>query len=910
MASGRWHALSVAEVLNALAANGQTGLTSDVVRRRQSQYGPNILEQAAGVSPVALFLKQFQDFMVIVLLAAAGISALLGEWMDASAIAVIVVLNGILGFMQEYRAERSLEALRDLTAPAARVLRDGEEAVVPAADVVPGDIVLLFDGDRVPADGRLIDARALAVDESVLTGESTPASKRSTAVHAVDTAPGDRKNMLFKGTAIARGRATMVVTETGMATEIGRIAGMMRTTEQPPTPLQRRLAQLGRWLVLGCLGIVAAVFALGVLQGFPVYKMFLTAVSLAVAAIPEGLPAVVTISLALGVQQMLRKRAVVRRLPAVETLGCATVICSDKTGTLTRNEMTVTRLWTSSRDVTVTGGGYDTEGRFIVDGRPIDPRTDPELSRAVRIGAVCNNARLQPPKDHGDDWTVLGDPTEGALLVLAEKAGLRVGPEKGRIVGELPFDSYRKRMSVLVRTAGRVTVMSKGAPDMLLPRCAHVLRAGRVEPLSELERRRIGRIVDDMAKQALRVLALAYAERSDTAPSKDTTDADDDVWERDLVFVGLVGMIDPPRPEVQSALQVAEEAGIRTVMVTGDHPHTAAAIATQLGMARRGDRVITGAMMDEWSDEELARELDRVSVFARVSPDHKLRIVRLLRGAGEVVAMTGDGVNDAPAVKEADIGIAMGRTGTDVTREASDMVLADDNYATIVAAVEEGRGIYDNIRRFIRYLLGCNVGEVLTMLCAAMAGLPLPLLPMQILWMNLVTDGLPAIALGLDRPAKDCMQRPPRAPGESIFHGGMHVKIAARGIIIAACALVVFAFSLFGAHTSESHARTLAFTTLVVLQLIYVFQCRTSGVFGRGAPPNYYLFAAVAASFVMQLCVLYVPPLQTVFGVVPLAAPDWLLIGWVCASYVLIDALVRQSRITWRRRFTSSQAMG
>lgn len=908
MSGGRWHALSAARVLEALGADGRTGLTADDARRRLSRFGPNQLEDSGGVSPVALFLKQFQDFMVLVLFGAAGLSALLGEWMDAAAIAVIVVLNGLLGFAQEYRAERSLEALKQLTAPAARVVRDGRETAVPAAQVVPGDLVLLFDGDRVPADGRLVEAHALAVDESVLTGESAPVSKRAAAVHPADTPPGDRTNMLFKGTAVARGRAVMVVTETGMATEMGRIAGLMRAAEQPPTPLQARLAQLGRWLVLGCLAIVAAVFALGVLRGFPVYKMFLTAVSLAVAAIPEGLPAVVTISLALGVQQMLRKRAVVRRLPAVETLGCATVICSDKTGTLTRNEMTVTRLWTPLCEVRVTGQGYRTGGEFLAGGERLDPLTHPDVSMALRIGAACNNARLQRSNSGADEWTVFGDPTEAALLVLAEKGGLSGGDDRRRIVGEAPFDSYRKRMSVLVRTGGRLTVMSKGAPDTLLKRCTRVRRAGRVEPLSAAERRRIAKAVDDMAKQALRVLALAYAELPEAAAPPPDAPAPGDAWERDLVFVGLVGMMDPPRPEVKAALRLAEGAGIRTVMITGDHPHTAAAVARELGMMEPGAQVATGAMMDRWSDDELADRLQRISVFARVSPHHKLRIVRALRDSGEVVAMTGDGVNDAPAVKEADIGIAMGRTGTDVTREASDMVLADDNYATIIAAVEEGRGIYDNIRKFIRYLLGCNVGEVLTMLCAALAGLPLPLLPMQILWMNLVTDGLPAVALGLDRPAADCMRRPPRTPGESIFSGGLHAKIVARGMLIAAWALTVFVIALYGWSTDEAHARTLTFTTLVVLQLIYVFQCRAGAGGGSGAGRNKYLAAAAALSFAMQVGVLYIPPLQTVFGVASLGRQDWLLIAWVAGLYGLADALTGRVRVAWRRRLSVVRA--
>ncbi|MFO7265159.1 MAG: cation-translocating P-type ATPase [Bacillota bacterium] len=899
MADDRWHALPAADVVRRLATDASAGLSPEEARARLARFGPNQLPEAEKPSPLSLFLRQFQDFMILVLLAAAGVSALLGEWLDAAAVAAIVVLNGVLGFVQEYRAERSLEALRDLTAPAARVLRAGRERVVAAEEVVPGDVVLLFEGDRVPADGRLLETQALAVDESVLTGESAPAAKNAAVVHRPETQPGDRKNMVFKGTAVARGRGTMVVTATGPHTEIGRIAGLMRALEQEPTPLQRRLAQLGRWLVAGCLGVVAAVFALGVLQGQPAYRMFLTAVSLAVAAIPEGLPAVVTIALALGVQQMLRRKAIVRRLSAVETLGCATVICADKTGTLTRNEMTATRLWTPRLDVEVTGEGYRAAGEFRADGKVVEPLADPDLALALRIGWLCNHARLQPAPGRAGEWTALGDPTEAALLVLAAKAGLGERP-RDRVVAELPFDAYRKRMSVLVREGARTVVMTKGAPDLLVDRCTRVRRGGAEHPLTAGERRRIEVVVDEMTKQALRVLALAYAVRVGPPPAGELHP---DEWERELVFVGLVGLMDPPRPEAKRALRVAERAGIRTIMVTGDHPHTAAAVARELGILAPGDPVATGAMLDQWSDEELARELGRVSVFARVAPHHKLRIVQALRRSGEVVAMTGDGVNDAPAVKEADIGVAMGRAGTDVTREAADMVLADDNYATIVAAVEEGRGIYDNIRKFIRYLLGCNVGEVLTMLCAALAGLPLPLLPMQILWMNFVTDGLPAIALGLDRPAADCMRRPPRPRGESVFAGGLHVQIVLRGVVIAACTLFVFLTALAGG-AGEVRARTLAFTTLVVLQLVYVFQCRS----GAAGAPNYYLLAAVAASLAMQLAVLHAPALQDVFGVVPLAGRDWLLVAWVTALYAAAGALAHRTWFAVRRRLALVRA--
>ncbi|MBO8141637.1 MAG: cation-translocating P-type ATPase [Firmicutes bacterium] len=883
MRASRWYAMSAADAVRAMGTDPLQGLAPDEARRRLLRHGPNLLAGGREVSLVALFVKQFQDLMVMVLMGAAVVSGLLGELWDAAAIAAIVLLNGALGFVQEYRAERSLAALKELTAPKARVLRAGNEEVIPAAELVPGDVMLLFDGDRVPADGRILDEHALEVDESPLTGESVPVAKDALAVHPAETGLGDRTNMVYMGTAVTRGRARCLVTATGMDTEIGRIAGMIQEAEPEPTPLQRRLNHLGRWLVTGCLVIVAVVFAAGVWRGFPVYRMFLTAVSLAVAAIPEGLPAVVTIALALGVQRMLRRNCIVRHLPAVETLGCATVICSDKTGTLTRNEMTVTRLWFPGREVEVTGEGYAPRGRFLEAGRPVDPRQDPDLSLALRIGAGCNHARVQQgPRG----FTVLGDPTEAALLVAAAKAGIAPG-SPGPVVAELPFDSIRKRMSVLVRDRSGLMLLCKGAPDVVVPRCTRIRRAGRIESLRNDERLRILREADRMAGQALRVLALAYADRLPGPPPREL----DDKWEEGLVFAGLVGMMDPPREEAREALRIAEGAGIRTIIVTGDHRATAAAVARQLGLIGRNDEVATGADLDRWSDEELSERLRRAHVFARVSPAHKLRIVRALRSQGHVVAMTGDGVNDAPAIREADIGVAMGRTGTDVTRDTADMILTDDNYATIVAAVEEGRGIYENIRRLIRYLLGCNAGEVLTMLAAALAAMPMPLLPLQILWTNLVTDGLPAISFGLIRPDPGTMKRRPRSPREGLFSQGLGLQIAFRGVLIAACTLAVFAIALFHLDAGEDRARTLAFTTLVAAQLVYAFQCQADSrsPWRVGVRRNPHLTAAVALSLAMQLVVLYWPPLQRVFGTVPPSSRDWLLVAFFSGWYVVLE---------------------
>ena len=901
MAEPLWHQLSAQDAVRRAGTHAGRGLSDAEATKRLARFGPNRLPEQEGASPLAILLKQFQDLMVLVLLGAALISGALGELLDAAAIFVIVLLNGILGFLQEFRAERSLAALRRLAAPTARVIRGGLEHVIPAAELVPGDVVLLADGDRVPADGRLLEGHALAVDESLLTGESAPVAKDDSAVLPAGTSLADRVNMVFMGTTVTRGRGSFVVTATGMQTQIGQIAGMIQQAEPQQTPLQARLEQLGRVLVLAAFAVVAVVFAAGVLHGLPVYRMFLTAVSLAVAAIPEGLPAVVTIALALGVQRMARRNAIVRRLPAVETLGCATVICSDKTGTLTRNEMTVTRLWLAGRDVEVTGTGYTPQGEFFAAGTRVDPAQDSDLRMALRIAATCNHARLQRKPD-GGGWQAFGDPTEAALVVAAAKAGITPNRD---VAGEIPFDGERKRMSVLVRDGGRLVLMCKGAPEMLLPRCDRIYREGLLEPLRAEDRRAVMAAVEGMARQALRVLAVAYAER----PAGPLPRQLDDGWEQRLVFAGLIGMIDPPRPEVRAALRTAREAGIRTIVITGDHADTAFAIAKELNIVRDMSEVATGSDLDRWSATQLEEAVRKVTVFARVSPEHKLQIVRALRRQGEVVAMTGDGVNDAPALKEADIGVAMGQTGTDVTRDAADMVLADDNYATIVAAVEEGRGIYDNIRRFIRYLLGCNVGEVLTMFGAAMAALPLPLSPLMLLWVNLVTDGLPAIALGMTRPDDDIMRRPPRSPREGVFSRGLHGMILGRGLLIAACTLAIFVLAL-REPGGEIRARTLAFTTLVVAQLIYAFQCQSEhhSVFDIGITRNPHLVAAVATSLAMHLAVLYVPLLNRVFAVVPLGAADWGIVLAFSGWFLLVEGVLRGARRVLRRWVSASRA--
>ncbi len=887
----RWYTLDVEEVLVRLRTDPQKGLSDREAKERELAFGLNELARVPREPAWRLFIAQFKDFMVLVLLAATAISGLLGEYADAITIAIIVTINAILGFVQEYRAERSLDALKKLTSPEARVIRNGQERRLQAAALVPGDIVLLEEGDRVPADLRLLQTASLEIEESALTGESLPVLKLPGALPAYGLAPGDATNMAYLGTTITRGRGRGVVVNTGMATEMGQIAGMIQETARVETPLQHRLAQLGRWLVAFCLFICALVVLLGVARGEEAYQMFLAGVSLAVAAIPEGLPAIVTVALALGVQRMIKRRAVIRKLPAVETLGCSTVICADKTGTLTQNEMTVRKIIINERISDVTGEGYDPKGEFTDQ---VD-RQDQHFNLMMKTAALCNNSVLERGKvsvkglfrgmaggKPAREWSILGDPTEGALLVMAAKAGMWRERLEMREVreAEIPFDSDRKRMSVLYRQpGGELGVYVKGAPDVVLDLCTHSLKGGLAVPLTKWERKEILNKNSQLAGTALRVIAFAYRE----LPA-DTTNLSEDNVERRLIFLGMAGMIDPPRPEAVKAVHTCRRAGIKVVMITGDHKLTARAVARELNILPKDGEVLTGRDLDSMSDEEFAGKVERISVYARVSPRHKLKIVQALKQSGHVVAMTGDGVNDAPAIKEADIGIAMGIAGTDVTKEASAMVLADDNFSSIVDAVEEGRGIYDNIRKFIRYLLSCNVGEVLTMFLALLAGLPLPLVPIQILWMNLITDGLPAMALGVDPHDSDIMTRHPRHPKESVFSHGMTWRIIASGTVISLSALAAFRYGLFAGDVAL--ARTMAFNTLVIFQLFFVFTCRSEShtILEIGLFSNPYLLVAVFISGALQLLINYVPFLQTVFHMVPLSGLQW---GFV----LLISAL-------------------
>jgi len=898
--AGRWYALTEQEIEEHFKTDGKRGLTDKEVKERAARFGPNELAKVPKAPTWQLFINQFKDFMVLILLAATAISGFLGEYADAVTILVIVVINAVLGFIQEYRAERSMEALKQMTAPEARVIRGGQERKVPAVELAPGDIVLLEEGDRVPADMRLLRTVNLEVEESTLTGESVPVKKRKETLPDRDVPLGDTCNMAYLGTVVTRGRGRGLVVHTGMATEMGQIAGMIQEAGQEETPLQRRLAQLGKGLVGFCLLICAVVVAVGIMRGEEAYQMFLAGVSLAVAAIPEGLPAIVTVALAIGVQRMIRRNAIIRRLPAVETLGCATVICSDKTGTLTQNEMTVRQVVLGGDTLEVTGEGYDPKGEFAGEGDKQGPR----FKLFMKAAALCNNAVLErggisvaglfrgltrgrPARE----WSVLGDPTEGSLLVMAAKAGYwreRIETKEVR-VAELPFDSDRKRMTVVYRDpSGKVAAYVKGAPDVILDLCTHVYKGGMAVPLTAREREEVLERNSSLAGRALRVLAFAYRELPAGAGN-----FSGEAVEQRLVFLGLAGMIDPPRPAAVKAVQTCRRAGIKVVMITGDHQITARAVGGELGILTKGDQVLTGADLDRMSVEQFREVAQRVSVYARVSPKHKLRIVRALKHAGHVVAMTGDGVNDAPAVKEADIGIAMGITGTDVTKEASAMVLADDNFTSIVAAVEEGRGIYDNIRKFIRYLLSCNVGEVLTMFLAVLAGLPLPLAPIQILWMNLVTDGLPAMALGVDPYDRDIMMRPPRHPRESVFSHGLAWRIISSGTVIGLGTLLAFRTGL--SLGDVDLARTMAFNTLVFLQLFYVFTCRSEfhTILEVGLFTNPYLVGAVAVSAALQLAVNYAPFLRPIFHTVPLSGLHWAFVLLIAAAPTVLSTLFR-----------------
>ena len=837
-----WYKKSKDEIVTELGTNLENGLSKDEVLESREKHGGNSLTEKKQKSIVAMFFSQFKDFMVIILLAAAVISGVLGEWSDTVIILIVVLLNAVIGVVQENKAEKSLEALKSLSSPSAKVLRDGKKLEIESEELVPGDIMLLDAGDFVSADGILVESASLQIEESALTGESLPVDKQTAIPEGEDLPLGDRLNNVFTSSLVTNGRGKVIVTATGMNTEIGNIAEMLQNQEEMRTPLQEKLDQLGKMLGIGALAICTIIFAIGYFQGRPALEMFLVAVSLAVAAIPEGLPAIVTIVLSLGVQRMIKKNAIIRKLPAVETLGTASVICSDKTGTLTQNKMTVTKLYTYNQ----------LEDIDSVDVLEEDRRL------ALKIGLLANDSSIE---EVDGEKKQLGDPTEIALVVSAENLGLlkKEHEQKMKRVEELPFDSDRKLMTTIHDDTDHFKIFTKGAVDVILNRCTKIRIGSEIKELTEGMKQEIKDVNEDMSKKALRVIALAYKEEKNI-PTELTSEA----VENNLIFVGMEGMIDPPREEAKVAVAKCKAAGIRPVMITGDHKITAMAIATQLGILDESGIAIEGSDVEKMTQEELNENVEKYSVYARVSPEHKVRIVSAWQSRGKIVAMTGDGVNDAPALKKANIGCAMGITGTDVSKQAADMILTDDNFATIVEAVEEGRSIFDNIKKSINFLLSCNLGEIVALLTTIVLGMPLPLLPIHILWVNLVTDSLPALALGVDPQEPGLMERKPRDPKKSIFADGLWASIIFQGIIIGVVTLV--AFNL-GNRTSIEEGRTMAFVTLTLAQLMHTFNVRSTdkSIFTVGLFTNKYLIGANLLSIFLVVIHIVVPQLREIF---------------------------------------------
>jgi Ca2+-transporting ATPase len=874
-----WHCLPTAEVVGQLETDLAGGLTRAEAASRLARYGPNAIREGEKRSAWRMLLDQFTDFMIIVLLVAAVISGFIGEVIDTIAILVIVLMNGTIGFIQEYRAERAMAALKKLAAATARVLRDGAVIEVPAAELVPGDVVVLEAGNVVPADLRLFESVVLKAEEAALTGESVPVEKRTEALEAADLTVGDRRNMAYKGTTIVYGRGRGIVVGTGMQTELGKIATLLALEGEVKTPLQKRLAEFGRKLAIAALAICGVVFVFGVARGEPIALMFLTAVSLAVAAIPEALPAVVTISLALGAYKMVKQNALIRRLPAVEALGSVTYICSDKTGTLTENRMSVEEFWI--------------EGRHLKHPAAKDLQGD--AARRMLAALALNNDASAP-----EGGAESGDPTEIALLVAARRAGYEKAALEAEAprVAELPFDSERKLMTTLHREGRGIAAYTKGAPEKIVERCTRALAGGRAGPLAADE---ILAMAERMAAAGLRVIGVAYR-HWDGVPGELVSEH----LEKDLVFLGLVGMIDPPRPEVAEAVHLCKTAGITPVMVTGDHPATARAIAARLGILAEDGKVLTGQAMSRLAAGEFERDVKDVRVYARVDPAQKIMIVAGLQAKGEFVAMTGDGVNDAPAIKRAEIGVAMGKIGTDVSREASAMVLLDDNFATIVTAVREGRRIYDNIRKFIRYVMAGNIGEIVAILMAPFLGMPIPLLPIQILWVNLVTDGLPGLALALEPEERAIMRRPPRPPDESVFARGMGYQVLWTGILIGGITLTVQWWAM---AIGSPNWQTMAFTSLTMCQMFIVLAIRSErdGLHTIGVFSNKHLAGAVLLTFLLQLAVIYIPALNPIFKTAPLSAQE-LAIAIALPALVLV--MVEVEKVAIRRGWLYGERAG
>jgi len=943
MAEG-WHAKSVDQSLEELNGD-RNGLSEQEAGVRLQQYGPNELKEKRRRTAIQMFLSEFKDIFILLLIAAVLFSAMIGyyelqqappgqpskdaleTYADAIVIGAIVILVAVAGFVQEYRAERALEALRKLAAPKARVLRDNRETIIRARDIVPGDILVLESGDLVPADARLMESIELKTNEAVLTGESTPVNKDALATLPIEAHVNDRCNMIFTATHVVYGRGKAVTTATGMKTEFGKIAELVQEAEEEETPLQKKLDSFAKKIAKVVVAVCVVIFALeafevasvmwhgkGMLELEGFIQAFMSSISLAVSAVPEGLPAIVTISLALGAREFAKRNAIIRKLSAAEGLGAVTVICSDKTGTLTKGEMTVRRLYVDNRAIEVSGVGYEPKGDFQQDNRAIEPADDAELSMLLRIGSLCSNAQLM--QNEKGSWMIVGDPTEGALIVAAAKADLsqKALAEQYPRIGEVPFTSERKRMSTVHLTIekGKVAFM-KGAPEIVLEKCNRVLENGREEELDARKREKILEINAQMASSALRVLAMAYRK----LPAE--LDLNEKTVEEGLVFAGLEGMIDPPREEAIEANEKCERAGIKAVMITGDHKLTAVAVAQEIGIMKKDSLVLTGVELESISNEQFEKIVEEVAVYARVSPEHKLKIVKALKAKGHIVAMTGDGVNDAPAVKAADIGVSMGITGTDVTREASDLVLTDDNFATIVKAVEQGRVIYDNIRKYARFLIACNFDELLVIGSFAILGgifspeaFPLPLLPAMILWINLVTDGAPAVALATDPPDEDVMERKPRKPGEGILHG-MGAFVVASFLLQAIGTILVFCLEYyvwpahgFGTEETLREARTTAFVQAALFELFVVWNCRseTRSVWrmGRDSFRNRFFVIAEIVSVAATLGITYIPITARMFGLSPLSLTDLAYVIGVASwgLFVLPEAFMRRRLWKWQ----------
>ena len=890
-----WYQKSSATVVEEIGSDLHKGLSDKEAAERLAKYGPNELKGKPHATIWEMLLEQFKDFLVLILIGASIVSAFVGEVADSLVIIVIVVLNAALGVFQEAKAEKAMEALQKMAAPNSKVIRDGNIQTVPSRELVVGDIVLLEAGDYVPADVRILESMNLKVEEASLTGESVQVEKETVAIdHEASLA--DRHNMGYMGTVVTYGRGKAVIIGTGMNTEIGKIAQMISSFEEQSTPLQEKLADFGKILGILCLAVCAVVFVLGIYQGYrdgnltmdEVTLLFMTAVSLAVAAIPEGLPAVVTIVLAIGMQRMVKKNSIVKKLHAVETLGSTTVICSDKTGTLTQNQMTVVRLFADGQLLEVSGEGYSPEGSFSREGKPLQATAEPGLNLLLQGSALCNDAILQPTEEKG--WKIAGDPTEGALVVVAAKAGYDRDSinEKFPRVQEIPFDSSRKMMTTFHQMPdGSVRAFVKGAPDILLNRCKHISTRGQITEVNDADRANIAAANSAMAKQALRVLAVAYRDFPAVPANLEPTQI-----EADLTFLGLLGMIDPPRSEARDAVKICKQAGIRAIMITGDYRDTALAVAMDLGIAEGEHQIVTGQELNAMCKDEICQVVKKASVFARVSPEHKVAIVEAFQANGQIAAMTGDGVNDAPALKKADIGVAMGITGTDVTKETADMVLTDDNFASIVAAVEEGRVIFANIRKFVFFLMSCNLAEIFVIFFAMIMGWPIPLLPIQLLWLNLVTDAFPALALGMEKPEPGVMEQDPRDPQEPIMNSNMKKMILIQSTVLTFAVLGSFGYALkyltpgftFGAPLTPdldlSMARTFAFATMISAELLRAYTTRSEhySVFKIGLFSNKYMNMGVGLSFALLALALY-GPLHAIFRTQILGLAEWAVVG-------------------------------